>query len=367
MKRFLVRAAALLALIAAGVFLAVAAGVVPIAASSGHWPATAWFLHFAMKRSVATHSLSIRAPPLDDPVLVSKGATHYHGGCRACHGSPEQPQPVVARGMTPAPAYLGERIAGWEPQQLFYVVKHGVKFTGMPAWPAQQRDDEVWAVVAFLRRLAALDAAEYRRLALGEDRVWPASAPIGALAGSANPRATLGESCAPCHGWDGLGRNAAFPRLAGQSAGYLSNALAAYARGERHSGIMQPIAASLERETIGELAAHFARLPPAPAQRGDPAAIARGEAIAHEGIPSQRVPSCADCHGPGATPHDGAYPLHAGQHADYLILQLELFARGHRGGSPYARLMRPIAGQLTEEQRRDVAAYYASLDAPSAR
>jgi cytochrome c553 len=57
------------------------------------------------------------------------------------------------------------------------------------------------------------------------------------------------------------------------------------------------------------------------------------------------------------------YPVLAGQYANYLVLQLDLFKQGHRGGSAYARLMRPIAGRLTREQMRDVALYYATLPA----
>jgi Cytochrome C oxidase, cbb3-type, subunit III len=78
--------------------------------------------------------------------------------------------------MTPPPPYLPPRIPKWEPNELFYIVKHGIKFTGMPAWPALDRDDEVWAMVAFLRQFPKLDADEYRRLAQGE------AAPSGAVA-----------------------------------------------------------------------------------------------------------------------------------------------------------------------------------------
>jgi cytochrome c553 len=91
--------------------------------------------------------------------------------------------------------------------------------------------------------------------------------------------------------------------------------------------------------------------------------IERGKAIASRGIPSQRVPICVHCHGPGATHRNPAYPGLAGQDAAYLILQLELFKKGHRGGSAYAHLMRPVATRLTPEQMRDVALYYASLPA----
>lgn len=163
-RRILVALGGLLLAAALGGVLVVASGIIPIGASSGHWPITEWFLQFAMHRSVSTHSLGVQVPPLNDPDLILKGATHYEIGCRPCHGSPGIPQPRIPGRMTPHPPDLPQRIRDSKPQELFYVVKHGVKFTGMPAWPALQREDEVWAVVAFLQELAHLDEAGYRRL-----------------------------------------------------------------------------------------------------------------------------------------------------------------------------------------------------------
>src|SRR5687768_14177042 len=152
--------------------------------------------------------------------------------------------------MTPTPPELRQRLSRWDSEELFSIVKHGLKFTGMPAWPAQQRDDEVWAMVAFLQQFPALDAAEYLRLTGGEAPGPAEAALMGAFEGSEAARATLRDSCARCHGADGLGRDAAFPSLAGQPSAYLREALRAYARGERHSGIMQPVAAGLGGEAM---------------------------------------------------------------------------------------------------------------------
>src|SRR5690606_13850396 len=227
--------------------------------------------------------------------------------------------------MTPHPPALAERIPDWAPEELFYVVRHGVKFTGMPAWPAGEREDEVWDVVAFLLALPGLDAAGYRRL------VRPETPPEGAPP-------VVAAACARCHGADGGGRGrGAFPVLAGQRRAYLVLSLRAYARGERHSGIMQPIARGLDEAAIAEVADHYAGLP-APARAGPapaPAAGERGEAIAQRGDPSRKVPSCVDCHGPGDAPTDPAYPRLAGQAPGYLARQLELFRDGRRGGSPW--------------------------------
>jgi cytochrome c553 len=365
MKHRLFKIAALLAVLGAAGFLVAASGIIPIKASSGHWAITAWFLHFTMRRSVATHTLGLKAPSLDDASLVLQGAGHYETGCRPCHGSPDLRHPRIPQQMTPYPPYLAPRISEWEPDELFYIVKHGVKFTGMPAWPAQQRDDEVWAMVAFLRTLPELDAEGYRRLVHGDTAPNSTVTPIQGLLPQEKVPQAVTESCARCHGDDGHGRGAgAFPKLAGQRPAYLYAALQAFARGQRYSGIMEPIAAGLSPEEMRELARYYGSLQglsSPPASPETTLAIARGKAIASQGIPSQRVPSCVDCHGPGTSRRNPLYPLLTGQYANYLILQLELFKKGHRGGSPYAHLMHPVAARLNPEQMRDVALYYESL------
>ena len=338
---------------ALGGFLVAASGIMPIKASSGHWAITRWLLQFSKQRSVATHTLGMESPSLDDPGLVLKGAGAYETNCRTCHGSPSTPYPRVAQQMTPPPPYLPATISKWESEELFYIVKHGIKFTGMPAWPAQQRDDEAWAMVAFLRRFPSLQVDEYRRLVNGE---FPVSGEV--------PRAVT-TSCARCHDVNGLGRGSgAFPKLAGQQVVYLDLALQAFARGERHSGIMEPIAAGLTADEMGELARYYSSLPkppPSPMAQEAVAPMERGRMIAQQGIPAQRVPACVACHGPSDIQRNPVYPMLAGQYADYLSLQLELFKNETRGGTAYAHLMRQVAPRLTPEQMRDVALYYSSL------
>lgn len=359
------------AILAVGGFLVSALGIIPIKASSGHWPITEWFLKFSMHRSISTHSLGLKVPPLDDPALVLRGAGAYETGCRPCHGDPSLPNPRVARNLLPPPPYLPPVISDWNPKELFYITKHGVKFTGMPAWPAQQRDDEVWALVAFLLAFPELDAREYRQLVHGGAPQAGGDAAIHGLLGADKVPRAVTQTCGRCHGADGRGRGvAAFPRLAGQRPEYLYAAMEAFASGKRHSGIMGPIAETLSRDEMRELALYYGNLikagnltGPAPVRTADRAAIERGREIARRGIPGQKVPSCADCHGPGGTRRNPHYPVLAGQYASYLFQQLQLFQQQHRGGSSYAHLMRPVAARLTPDQMRDVAMYYASLAA----
>ena len=327
------------------VFLVPATGVIPIAASSGHWKATAWVLDLIKRRSVHTYSRAIDVPVLDHPALLARGAAHYERSCRSCHGSPAADRPPIVMKMTPHPPFLPERIDRWDDAELFQIVKHGIKFTGMPAWPAPKRNDEIWSVVAFLRALPRLSADRYWRLAVG-----------GPHPGASTP---VIEMCAACHGADGGGRDGgAFPVLAGQNAAYLQRALDAYASGGRHSGIMGPIAAAIDAGSRAALVTHYAQLP-RPIPRAVDGDVARGEAIARLGVAERRIPACLECHQPDAD-QNRAYPILDGQHAEFLLQQLQLFTQDARGGSELASIMRPIAMRLTPDDMKAAAAYFST-------
>jgi cytochrome c553 len=370
-RRRVLGACAVLGLLSIAGLVVAASGIIPIKASTGHWDITEWLLQFGKRRSIATHTIGMDLPRLDDPALVMKGAGHYETACQPCHGSPDHERPRIAAAMLPPPPYLPPLIPDRDAAALFYVVKHGIKFTGMPAWPSQQRDDEVHAMVAFLLAMPSLDAAAYRRLVFGDAAARPSA--LGSLrdlaAGTSGPLRAVIASCDRCHGKDGRGRDtSAFPRLAGQKREYLLRALAAYARDTRHSGIMAPVAAGLHDEERRGLADHYSRMsglgsgaPAIDAALGP--AVAAGRAIVRDGIPDQGVPPCHDCHGPAAQPRNDAYPHLAGQFPDYLVLQLERFKRSQRGGSDYAHLMQRVAARLTSDQMRAAAAYYAALGA----
>jgi cytochrome c553 len=352
-------AGALTAAVFTGAAAVVISGVMPIKASSGHWAVTAAFLDFAKVRSVATHSWGIKAPPLHDEGLVLSGAGHYENGCFSCHGGPGGSVPPVMAAMTPPPPDLIDTIPRWTPEQLFSIVKHGIKFTGMPAWPVQQRDDEVWAMVAFLRRMPGLDAAAYRRLVSGE----ASAAPAISSAGERPPPRLVRDLCWRCHGADGTGRGpGAFPSLAGQRSAYVYASLQAFRDGTRFSGIMGEVAGRLDDAAMRAVADYYEGLPARLADgAGDPPAIARGSAIAARGVPQRDIPACAECHGPAEQPKNPAYPRLASQHARYLTSQLRLLKERRRGGSPHVTLMQGFVDRLTDEDIRDVIQYYAAL------
>ncbi len=363
MRRILLTLVMLAVVLSGGALLVAWSGLVPVAASSGHWAITSWFLHYTMRQSVDTYSSGIEARTPSDPALVHRGAGPYVTACAPCHGAPGTGRRPLVMQMTPHPPFLPPRISEWEPEELFWIVKHGVKFSGMPAWPTQQRDDEVWAMVAFLLRLPELTPRQYRQLGYGEQAAPGRSA--GPDAFDATPVRDALRNSVRCHGIDGAGRGVgAFPRLSGQTQEYLAASLRAYPSGERHSGFMEPAAAELSEDTIRTLAEHYASVEDptqTPAPEADPEAVARGRDIAEQGVPDEGVPACIQCHGPLPGPRNPRFPVLAGQHANYLTQQLELF-RGHqRGGTPYAYIMQTVAERMTPEQIEDVALYFATL------
>jgi cytochrome c553 len=205
-------------------------------------------------------------------------------------------------------------------------------------------------MVAFLLQLPGMQPDEYRALALGG-----LAEPDG-LEALADPSAPVLAACARCHGRDGKGRGVgAFPLLTGQSEAYLLASLQAYARGHRHSGIMQPAASPLDETQIRRLAAHYAN---AGTFASDAAPDdGPGAEIARQGVPQDGIPACVSCHEPEGGRYP-AYPALRGQTADYIALQLRLFRTGTRGGTPYAHIMATIARRLDDAQIDAVAAYF---------
>lgn len=332
-------------------------GIYNIAASRGHLEVIDLLLRFGMENSVRARAPGETLPPQPDEDMIRLGAGHYHTGCAYCHGAPGTPVPPVAAKMLPPPPDLKEKVGLWKDGELFWIVKHGLKYAGMPGFPSLERDDEIWAMVAFLRRLPELDRDEYRRLALGE--VAPERPSAADIVETGGDQEAIG-ACARCHGNDTAPASRLVPILHGQPADSLERALSNYAAGLRDSGVMQTAAAELTDSAIKKLADHYAALPrPAiPAEPLDAEAVARGEALARRGDSSRGVPACLNCHGAEASP---SFPRLAGQSSRYLEGQLAAWRQGLNDRSPTGRIMAPIGRRLTVEQARDLAAYFAGL------
>lgn len=318
-----------------------AAAIVPLTglldydASRGQWGITEWYFGTAAQQSITLRSAGLAVPDLDDARAAARAAGHYELVCANCHGSPAGPPQQFADDLVPRPPRLMEQMDNWHPDaRVFWTVKHGIKHTAMPAWPAQMRDDEVWDMVAFLNQMAAMPARDYAE-----------------LAGLAR------EGCASCHGENGEG-TAAAPRLNIQSPNYLAASLTAYRDGSRPSGPMMTAAARLSDAEIAELSAHFGQRVVVEAPGAGP-----GAEIAARGLPDRDIAACDSCHG-GAR---AEYPRLMGQERHYLVRQLKLFnEHGAERGGAHAEIMAQALrllpgteeGPLTEEEIEALADHY---------
>ena len=153
---------ALVAVIGASLF--VYAGVYNVAADIPHTQPAFWLMTTVRERSVAVRAMDIVVPrDLDDPKRIAAGAGQYAEMCSGCHLAPGMKRTEISRGLYPRAPEL-RRGRHSTPAEDFWVVKHGVKMTGMPAWGVTHNDEILWDVVAFLRKLPELTPDEYQAL-----------------------------------------------------------------------------------------------------------------------------------------------------------------------------------------------------------
>jgi mono/diheme cytochrome c family protein len=140
-------------------------GVYDIAATAPHLDVSARLLAKARDRSITVHSRGIHLPPLDGSKSMEIGFNHFHAMCRFCHGAPGYPQFQFALGLYPqAPNLTLEDVQGRSDAELYWIVKNGIKMTGMPAFGPTHDEDEILGLVAFLRSLPNLKPEEYGAL-----------------------------------------------------------------------------------------------------------------------------------------------------------------------------------------------------------
>lgn len=152
--------------VALGIGLGVAySGAYDVAASDPHNPVVRWYFKTVMRNSVSAHADAIEAPALDEATRIAHGFKEYDEHCAQCHGAPGIEPKVIGKAMRPDPPDLKETGRKWPANEIFWVIKHGVKMTGMPAWGEEMSDDRVWSVTAFVKnRLPELNADGYRQL-----------------------------------------------------------------------------------------------------------------------------------------------------------------------------------------------------------
>jgi mono/diheme cytochrome c family protein len=136
-----------------GGFAVITTGAYDVAATAPHWPVTHWVMETARTRSIKAHAAAIQVPSnFDDPANIPMGVEHFAAHCAVCHGAPGVPRGDIAQGLYPPPPDLSKTAPLYSPGELFWIVKNGIKMTGMPAW-SDHSDEELWATVALVTKL----------------------------------------------------------------------------------------------------------------------------------------------------------------------------------------------------------------------
>jgi mono/diheme cytochrome c family protein/cytochrome c2 len=164
MKKLIAHFVAFAILAALGGVAFVWSGLYDISATDQHLRLTYHTIRRTMDRSVGRRASAIVVPPLDAPALLERGVALFRKHCVQCHGAPGVAPEPFALSLQPAPTPLARSGLDREPAYLYRVVKHGIKMTGMPAWDFRLEDEDLWAIVAFVRHLPTLSPPEYAAL-----------------------------------------------------------------------------------------------------------------------------------------------------------------------------------------------------------
>ena len=172
----------------------------------------------------------------------------------------------------------------------------------------------------------------------------------------------MAQSCAACHGAEGISAVGMFPNLAGQRASYLAKQIRDIRDGNRVVAQMAGQVDNFSDQDAADVAAYFAGKTPNLGQvDAQPEVIDRGEQLYRAGDIAKGIPACTACHSPtGQGIGTAAYPALSGQKTDYIVSTLQAFAAGERANDPNA-MMRTIAGKMSDDDMQAVSQYVLGL------
>lgn len=149
-------------------------GAYNVAATDPHADIVRWSFDTTMHRSVRGRADNIQTPDGVAAEQVKAGAETYAKTCAHCHGAPGVERENWATNMRPEPPELTHAAANWKPRELFWIVKHGIKMSGMPSFEPEHSDEQIWGIAAFVSQLPGMTADEYRSRTAGANAHQPA-------------------------------------------------------------------------------------------------------------------------------------------------------------------------------------------------
>ena len=155
--------AATLLVLAIGTAVFVGSGVYNIGADDHHTRIVLTIIEQLRNRSIAVRAHGIEVPNLGDPKNIAAGAQHYAALCIGCHLAPGVRKSEIRTGLYPHPPNLAEEDVG-DAQRAFWIIKHGIKMSAMPAWGKTLNDAAIWDTVSFVRQMPMMTPETYQQL-----------------------------------------------------------------------------------------------------------------------------------------------------------------------------------------------------------
>jgi mono/diheme cytochrome c family protein len=162
--RILAVIGALAIIVAIGASVFFFGGFYSVAGTAEDSSIVTWALTRVRTASIDRHAQDQPPASINEPASVQAGAKAFAAqGCPTCHGGPGVSWAKFSEGLHPDPPDLKEVVDALSPSQLFWVVKNGINMTGMPSFAqAGAKDDEIWSIVAFLKKLPSVSEADYK-------------------------------------------------------------------------------------------------------------------------------------------------------------------------------------------------------------
>lgn len=162
-RRVVIGIAALIA-IGVAIGLVLVLGGYDVAADVPHTAPVRALLDLVRHRSIATRAADIQVPTdLQSREHIVAGASLYNEMCSTCHGAPGAEPTELAQGLYPRAPEFAKGLE-MRPAESFWVIKHGIKMTAMPAWGRTHPDALIWDMVAFIHHLPGMSADTYKAL-----------------------------------------------------------------------------------------------------------------------------------------------------------------------------------------------------------
>lgn len=137
-------------------------GLYNIGADDIHTRPVYALLETLRERSIEVRAKQLQPPDLTDPARILQGAGNYNAMCTGCHLTPGMPSTELSKGLYPSPPNLTRTAV--DGAEAFWVIKHGIKASGMPAWGKSMDDEFIWNMAAFVQTLPGLTAEQYQDL-----------------------------------------------------------------------------------------------------------------------------------------------------------------------------------------------------------